>query len=576
MTESRPNESREEMANREVGRTEISPAVARVLVWSFLAVGLSIAPLQALIDLPETPFALSIFRAPGRALEAFRTGALAGREPSGDAAPSFLRRVKLANDQLLIEIHDYEDTQKDEEHSFLTAALVTPVQAFTTRRLGHGNEQGYPGRDGWAFFRDGVESLTGPGFLEPAQLARRAAGGSEWVAAPQPDPLPAIVAFHQYLGSRGIRLVMMPVPVKPTVHPERLSPRYDPGDGPIRNPSFGPWLQALEAAGVAVFDPAPLLVEAKKEGPQYLETDTHWRPDAMERTADALAAFLSSLDLLPDRPSAGYRRGSAEVSALGDVAANLLKLDGTDVFEKQTVITHPVKDRDDSPWASDPGADVLVLGDSFANIYAATNLEWGAEAGLAEQLSVELQRPVDRISQNDGGSFAACRDLESALRKGDRLAGKKVVIWEFAARELAVGDWQLIDWESIPIGAATTAAITMPGGVPVQGSIRQVTRPPQPGTVTYKDCIVEVHLAGITGDIPEKEAVVYLLGMRDNKWTPAASLQAGDPVNLHLTDWATASADPALATMRHEPLDDPDLELILLPEFWGELERGSE
>ena len=93
-------------------------------------------------------------------------------------------------------------------------------------------------------------------------------------------------------------------------------------------------------------------------------------------------------------------------------------------------------------WRSSPTADVLLLGDSFSNIYALSSLGWGDGAGLAEQLSYELQRPLDRITQNDEGANAT----RVALRRAGaaRLAGKRVVIYQFAARELASGDWRMV------------------------------------------------------------------------------------------------------------------------------------
>jgi alginate O-acetyltransferase complex protein AlgJ len=44
---------------------------------------------------------------------------------------------------------------------------------------------------------------------------------------------------------------------------------------------------------------------------------------------------------------------------------------------------------------------------------------------------------VDRITQNDEGAFATRQLLQ---RDPDRLTGKRVVVYEFAARELALGD----------------------------------------------------------------------------------------------------------------------------------------
>ena len=64
---------------------------------------------------------------------------------------------------------------------------------------------------------------------------------------------------------------------------------------------------------------------------------------------------------------------------------------------------------------------------------------------LAEQLAVSLRRPVDKIAVNAGGAYGARERLVSELAAGhDRLAGKKIVIWQFAQRELAVGDWKLL------------------------------------------------------------------------------------------------------------------------------------
>ena len=61
---------------------------------------------------------------------------------------------------------------------------------------------------------------------------------------------------------------------------------------------------------------------------------------------------------------------------------------------------------------------------------------------------MELQRPVDRISRNDSGSFATRQILADELARGnDRLAGKRVVVWEFAIRELALGNWKPIKLE---------------------------------------------------------------------------------------------------------------------------------
>jgi len=62
---------------------------------------------------------------------------------------------------------------------------------------------------------------------------------------------------------------------------------------------------------------------------------------------------------------------------------------------------------------------------------------------MSPRLALALGRDVDVIAQNDSGAFATRKLLSEALVAGeDRLAGKRVVIWELASRELAVGDWK--------------------------------------------------------------------------------------------------------------------------------------
>ena len=63
-----------------------------------------------------------------------------------------------------------------EDASTLRRALPAAQQLMSAWG-GVGNEQVYLGRDGWLFYRPGVDYLTGPGFLSPAVLERRRRSG---------------------------------------------------------------------------------------------------------------------------------------------------------------------------------------------------------------------------------------------------------------------------------------------------------------------------------------------------------------------------------------------------------------
>jgi hypothetical protein len=111
------------------------------------------------------------------------------------------------------------------------------------------------------------------------------------------------------------------------------------------------------------------------------------------------------------------------------------------LFPTETVCLRRVLQADGSVWRSSTTSDVLVLGDSFSNIYALESMGWGTSAGFVEQLSYALRRPIDRIVQNDEGAFATRAILQ---RTPERLEGKRVVVYQFAERELAFGDWKVI------------------------------------------------------------------------------------------------------------------------------------
>ena len=277
-----------------------------------------------------------------------------------------------------------------ENDALLGRSLRPSAQLLMTTWLRAGNERVYPGRDGWLFFRPDVEYLTGRGFLDPSQLAKRRASGSEVTAAIQPDPRIAIMSFRRELEARGITLIVVPTPVKPGVHPEQLDRRLD-----------GP--------------PAAVL---------------------QNRSYDA---FIAERVTLASTADPDHRLDRVEVANTGDAARMLALPASSPLVAPESVWLRRVIRADRSAWRPSRDADVLVLGDSFSNIYSLESMGWGTSAGFVEQLSYTLRRAVDRIVQNDEGAFATRRMLG---QDPDRLTGKRVVIYQFAARELAFGDWR--------------------------------------------------------------------------------------------------------------------------------------
>jgi alginate O-acetyltransferase complex protein AlgJ len=417
----------------EIAHTHASPATIRLLSAFFLL---------AIVAVPVVEITVAVRAGDeGLGVAWSRLAAMAHEirtSPAVAAAGNLWARVITSNHIALNGLSAFERALEDD--SLMARVLRPTAQQVMTGLLGAGNERVYPGRDRWLFYRPDVDYVTGSGFLDPAVLARRVSGTPAWETPPQPNPVEAIVRFHDDLAARGITLVVMPTPPKPAIHPEKLA-GSGRADAWPENPSWGPLLERLEQQGVLVFSPRGILT-GPGGGPHYLATDTHWRPEAMEAVAEGLARFIAARVDLASVDDPGYRVERDEARNIGDTARMLDLPAGADLFPAEQVWLRRVLHADGSLWRSSPQSDVLVLGDSFANIYALESMAWGTSAGLVEQLSYTLRRPVDRIVQNDDGAFATRALL---LQNPRRLDGKKVVVYQFAERELAFGDWKLLD-----------------------------------------------------------------------------------------------------------------------------------
>lgn len=404
--------SHDEDLRRGVLHTEIARPVAWLLVVSFLS-AMAIVPLAQLYferrEDEESPL-----------IELFR------RAPTAEN----LRKVE----------HELEQA------SYAKGFVQPRLQLLLTRFGRVGNKRAVVGHGGFLYYTPGVLHVTGPGFLDPeAQRGREKAALDSGEPALVADPRPAILEFHRALAQRNIRLVLVPVADKAAVQAEQLHGRGRPSELPD-NPDFARLLAELSEQGVAVFD-ARKALSAPGAEPSFLRQDTHWTPTRMQQVARSLAAYVTGLGALPPSKPVELHTVPQPVSRVGDLVDMLKLPEEQTLFRPQSVLVQQVQDAQNNPWEPDATGDVLLLGDSFTNIFSLEGMGWGAAAGLAPQLALALARGVDVIAQNDSGAFATRQALARELAAGsDRLQGKRVVIWEFAARELSVGDWKHIDW----------------------------------------------------------------------------------------------------------------------------------
>ena len=461
------------------------------------------------------------------------------------------RAVSLLPVPNLKEIEQYEDTL--EEESVLTHWLLPSVQAILTRVFLIGNEQAYLGRDRWLFYRADIDSLISS--TDSQKTASTA--------------FAAIVDFNRQLEARGITLIIVPTPVKPTIHPEKFSTRYRTPNAPIHNPAYATFIGNLASEGVLVYDPSPLLFAAAQQGEQYLKTDTHWTPEAMEWVATHLATFIAEQVELSSDQSLSYIKTAEETVNIGDIAKMLKLPEDQTVFPSERVTRHVVQTPSGNLWQPVQASEILFLGDSFSNIYSLAGMGWGDSAGFVEHLSTELARPIDKIVINAGGADATRQALVQELNRGhDRLAGKRVLVYQFATRELFSDDWKLLSIPQVQTAEqAQTTPIDQNENIIVTATIKAKTEPPMPRTVPYSECIIALHLENLeTANLPE-EFVVFLWGMHENQWTDAATFKVGQKVKLRLRPWTAVETE--YGSYNRKELESE--EAWLLDVYWGEI-----
>jgi hypothetical protein len=522
----------EDRSQIELATTEVSPAVARTMSLAFVLLVILIPAVQSGLELARN-----------------------GRVQALDVFHQLPSRAAL---------RAYE--QALESASAFKAWVQPRVQQALTAGAGAGTDRVVLGRDEWLFYQPGLDFVTGAGLLDPALLRVRAGRMSdrEHIDRPQPDPRPALRALRQDLAAAGIGLVLVPVPDKAMYEGRYLvGPPASGAPAPVAlaNRDWPRLVAGLRGEGFDVFDvPAP-----DGPGPAFLSRDTHWTPPYMQQVARALARHVPAVAASP--PDRDWRTEAVAVSHVGDLVDMLHLPVGQRTFAPQTVTIERVLEEDATSWKSRPDADVLLLGDSFTNIYSDGTMGWGDAAGFAEHLSLALGRPLDVVAENGGGA-SALRTSLSRLAPS-RLMSKRVVIYQFAVRDLVGQHWPVV---RLALGEARgPAGAPDPDELEIDGTIVQTSRIPDPVTAPYASCVavVRVRVDRVRrGRSETNEVIVGLLVMRNRMLLPPAQFTGGDRLRLRLVPFERA--DRATRSLQRSD----DVQAFELPMFWArEAER---
>ncbi len=339
--------------------------------------------------------------------------------------------------------------------------------------------------DRWLFYRQDVEFL-----VQPSPLDVR--------SAKLDNPVKAIERFRDQLKAKGVELLVVITPGKPSIYTERLTGR-DENDAGLQ--SHGKKiLDSLTRAGFNTVDLYTPLLAAKsrdsEEGPLYLNDDTHWTPRGAELAADVIAKKVREMVnagtvKLRDTDAVRYIAADSVADRMGDVG-EMSGLNKFNVFKVQKVTGHVVSqqnimERDeelpedtvciDSAYKEcmnrkkadkkdGKTTDVLCLLTSqtacalkavkydttitpFKDDFRKSEIlilgdsfsriyqtDSPVNAGWIAHFAKNMNRPVASIV-SDGGASTLVR--EKLARKASVLKGKKLLIWEFVERDLRFG-----------------------------------------------------------------------------------------------------------------------------------------
>ncbi len=326
-------------------------------------------------------------------------------------------------------LHAYERSL--EESSLVIQDLRPGMQYLQWRFLADTGEKAVVGRDGWLFYRPSVRYLV-----------EGQAGAPEGDFT---DPLPAIQLFRDELGSRRIRLLLVPVPNKESIYPERLAGRAE-GAGVVICERTRRLLDRLEQSGIEYVDLFEVFRRARQQESRsdrerlYLARDSHWSPKGVRAAAAAVARRVLEEGTL-HQGDRTYAERLVRVRRQGDLVQMLRVPQIERALEPEIVTCSQVIEADNGrPYHDATDSEILILGDSFLRIYEQDEPE---SAGFLAQLARELGRPLTSIV-NDGGASTLVR--QSLARRPALLKNKKLVIWEFAEREIRFGTegWKIV------------------------------------------------------------------------------------------------------------------------------------
>jgi alginate O-acetyltransferase complex protein AlgJ len=295
------------------------------------------------------------------------------------------------------------------------------------------------GKDGWLFLGRELRHISAGKFWGEA-----ATKVSQATKPENADPLPAILDFKAQLDKAGIELLLVPVPPKAVIYPDKISDFVPSEKTPRLDVFHQEFYALLNKNGIKVLDLVPdfLAHRDDAEGLVYCKTDTHWSGRGCVVAAQRIAKEIQNRPWLKNIPKLKTTTQTKTVSIEGDLAKALN-------LQAPSEETLPLRFVNISKKPIEPSraSPIILLGDSHNLVFHAGEDMLATGAGLLDQLAVGLGFAVDLIAvRGSGATPARISLLRQARANANYLKQKKLVIWCFSAREFTESS----GWQKVP------------------------------------------------------------------------------------------------------------------------------
>lgn len=272
--------------------------------------------------------------------------------------------------------------------------------------LGAGRKGVIVGQDGWFFTAEEFKTVSTKDIDDAADR---------------------VASVKHDLETRGIRLVLAPLPAKSDLYAEEV-PSF------VRSSAmadaYSAFSTALEQRGIAVADTRAAMLTAKPFGEVFLKSDTHWSPAGAKAAAEAIQSSLQKNGVtLPSQELTA--QWQTPVSLWGDLTKFVTSPDyapTVGLSEESVPIYRTAVNADASGadiFGDDAAVPVMLVGTSYS-----ANENWS----FADFLRQSLRADVVNVAKEGLGPGVPMMDLLAGSALDE--TAPTVVVWEFPVRYL--------------------------------------------------------------------------------------------------------------------------------------------